>query len=140
MTFRIRPGKNGAALRLHDLEVEIMDIVWSRKLRRFPVSDVLAVLETRREVAYTTVMTTVARLHEKGLLSRERDGKRYLYSPRGDREAFLQATAREVFESLGAPAGRESLALLVETVSSADSSALDELERLIQLRRKEIGS
>ena len=45
-----------------------------------------------------------------------------------------------MFESLGEPAGRESLALLVETVSSADTSALDELERLIQLRRKELGS
>ena len=117
-----------------------MDIVWSRKLRRFAVSDVLSVLEKRREVAYTTVMTTVARLYDKGLLSRERDGKRYLYSPRGDREEFLQSTAREVFESLGAPAGRESLALLVETVSSADTSTLDELEQLIQLRRKELGS
>ncbi|MDO9020908.1 MAG: BlaI/MecI/CopY family transcriptional regulator [Deltaproteobacteria bacterium] len=140
MSFRIRPGKSGVALRLHDLEAEIMDIVWSRKLRRFAVSDVLSVLEKRREVAYTTVMTTVARLYDKGLLSRERDGKRYLYSPRGDREEFLQSTAREVFESLGAPAGRESLALLVETVSSADTSTLDELEQLIQLRRKELGS
>lgn len=117
-----------------------MDIVWSRRLRRFAVSDVLAVLEKRREVAYTTVMTTVARLHDKGLLSRERDGKRYLYAPCGNREEFLQATAREVFESLGTSAGRESLAMLVETVSSADASALDELELLIQLRRKELGS
>ncbi|MCX6951292.1 MAG: BlaI/MecI/CopY family transcriptional regulator [Verrucomicrobia bacterium] len=97
-------------------------------------------LEKRREVAYTTVMTTVARLYEKGLLSRERDGKRYVYSACSDREEFLQATAREVFESIGAPAGKESLALLVETVSSADTSSLDELERLIRLRRKELGS
>lgn len=140
MSFRIRPGQNGVAMRLHDFEAEIMDIVWSRRLRGFAVSDVLAVLEKRREVAYTTVMTTLARLHEKGLLSREREGKRYLYSPCADREEFLQATAREVFEGLGAPAGRQSLALLVETVSSADASALDELERLIQLRRKELGS
>ena len=140
MAFRLRPGQRGVALRLHDLEAEIMDIVWSRRLRRFAVSDVLAVLEKRREVAYTTVMTTVARLHDKGLLSRERDGKRYLYAPCGNREEFLQATAREVFESLGTSAGRESLAMLVETVSSADASALDELELLIQLRRKELGS
>ena len=80
MTLRLRPGQRGVALRLHELEAEIMDIVWSRKLRRFAVSDVLAVLEKRREVAYTTVMTTVARLHDKGLLTRERDGKRYLYA------------------------------------------------------------
>lgn len=140
MAFRLRPGQHGIALRLHEFEAEIMDIVWSRKMHRFSVGDVLSVLVKRRDVAYTTVMTTVARLYDKGLLSRERDGKRYLYSPLGNREEFLQATAREVFESLGASAGRESLAMLVETVSSSDTSALDELELLIRLRRKELGS
>ena len=35
MVFRIRPGQNGVAIRLHDFEAEIMDVVWSRKLRRF---------------------------------------------------------------------------------------------------------
>ena len=40
-----------------------MDVVWSRRLGTFAVSDVLAVLERRRTIAYTTVMTTVARLH-----------------------------------------------------------------------------
>jgi predicted transcriptional regulator len=84
-------------------------------------------------------MTTLARLHEKGLLKRQRDGKRYLYLPRFSREEFLKQTAREVFEQIGEPAGRESLALLVESVSSADAGALDELERIIELRRKELG-
>ena len=140
MTFRLRSGKRGVAIRLHDLQAEVMDVVWSRGFERFAVSDVLAVLEKRREVAYTTIMTTVGRLHEKGLLKRYRDGKRYLYQARVTREEFLQETAREVMRETGGPADRESLALLVETVSSADADALDELERVIKLRRKELGS
>jgi predicted transcriptional regulator len=136
----LRPGQRGLAVRLHELEAEVMDVVWSRRFERFAVSDVLAVLEQRREIAYTTVMTTLVRLHEKGLLERERDGKRYLYRPRWSREEFLKQTTREVLEQIGEPAGRESFALLVESVSSADTGALDELERLIKLRRKELGS
>lgn len=139
MAFRLRPGKRGVALRLHDLEAEVMDVVWSRGLQQFAVSAVLNVLEKRRDIAYTTVMTTLARLHEKGLLERNKAGKRYLYEPRMSREEFLQQTAREVLEGIGEAGGRESLALLVETVSSADGEALDELERLIRLRRKELG-
>lgn len=139
MAFRLRPGKRGVALRLHDLEAEVMDVVWSRALKDFAVSAVLGVLEKRRDIAYTTVMTTLGRLHEKGLLQRNKAGKRYLYTPRMSREEFLQQTAREVLEGIGAAGGRESLALLVETVSSADGEALDELERLIRLRRKELG-
>lgn len=138
--FRLRPGKRGVAIRLHDLESEVMDVIWSRRWDNFTVGDVLAVLEKRRDIAYTTVMTTVGRLFDKGLLKRRREGKRYVYETRMSREGFLQQTAREVFVEIGEPAGRESLALLVQTISSADASALDELERIIELRRKELGS
>lgn len=138
MEFRIRKGQSGAAIRLHDLEAEIMDVVWSRDLRDFAVSDVHETLERRREIAYTTVMTTLVRLHEKEVLTRRRDGKRYLYMPRYTREAFVQETVRDVLESLGSAAGRDVLALLVETASAADEEALDELDRMIQQRRKEL--
>ena len=137
--MRLRQGKNGIALRLFDLEATIMDIVWSRKLDQFAVSDVLAVLERRREIAYTTIMTTVVRLYEKGVLARRRDGKRYLYSPRFSREEFLQSTARDVLRGLSSDStGRGAIALLVETLSSADEDLLDELERVIRRRRKEL--
>lgn len=138
MDFRIRKGQDGAAIRLHDLEAEIMDVVWSRGLSDFAVSEVLEVLERRREIAYTTVMTTLVRLHEKDVLVRRRDGKRYLYAPRCSREEFVQATVREVLESLGSAAGRDVLALLVETASAADEESLDELERMIRQRRREL--
>ena len=138
MDFRIRRGKSGAEIRLHDLEAEIMDVVWSRGLNDFAVTDVHEVLEKRRGIAYTTVMTTLSRLSDKEVLQRRRDGKRYLYSPLFTRETFVQTTVREVLESLGNSASREALAQLVET--TADTETLDELERMIRLRRKELGT
>lgn len=115
-----------------------MDVIWSRKLSRFAVQEVLAVLEKRRDIAYTTVMTTLSRLHEKGLLDRVRDGKRYLYSARLTREAFLESTAREVLDRAVEP--QQAMAMLVEKVSESSSEDLDELEALIRERRKELGS
>lgn len=140
MTFRVRAGKKGVAIRLHELEAEIMDVVWSRALDAFAVNDVLVVLGKRRAIAYTTVMTTLARLHDKGVLDRSRDGKRYLYSARFSREELLRQTAREVLEGLAPAAGRETFALLADAVSSADASLLDDLEERIRRRRKELGS
>lgn len=113
-----------------------MDVVWSRRLTSFAVSDVLDVLERRRAIAYTTVMTTVARLHSKSLLTRVRDGKRYLYSPKLTREQFLEATAREVLD--GAVGGHRAMAMLAEKVSEASLGELDELEALIRRRREEL--
>lgn len=113
-----------------------MDVVWSKKFKSFSVSDVLSVLEQQRDIAYTTVMTTVARLHDKGLLDRQRDGKRYLYSPKLTREQFLEATAREVLDK--AVGGHQAMAMLVEKVSVASTRELDELEALIRRRREEL--
>ena len=115
-----------------------MSIVWTKGFEAFSVGDVLAVLEKRRQLAYTTVMTTLARLHDKGVLERVREGRRYVYSCRYTKDQFIQSTAREVLRGLGAGAERESMALLAESVSSADAHELDELERLIKLRRKAI--
>lgn len=136
MTFRLRSGKKGLELRLHELEAAIMNVVWSKRLVSFAVGDVLTILEKQREIAYTTVMTTVARLHEKGLLSRERDGRRYLYSPKLTREQFLESTARTVLD--GAVDNHQAIAMLVERVSEASASDLDRLEALIQQRREEL--
>jgi predicted transcriptional regulator len=136
MTFRLRPGKKGLELRLHELEAAIMNVVWSKRLMSFAVGDVLAVLEKQREIAYTTVMTTVVRLHEKGLLKRERDGRRYLYSTTVTREEFLESTARTVLD--GAVDNQQAMAMLVERVSEASASDLDSLEALIQQRREEL--
>ena len=136
MSFRLREGKAGIALRLHDLEAAVMDVVWGKRLTSFAVADVLAVLEQHREIAYTTVMSTVSRLHEKGLLERTKDGKRYVYAPKLTREQFLETTAREVLDS--AVGGTRAIAMLAEKVSGASSGELDELEALIRRRREEL--
>ena len=136
MTFRLRSGKKGLELRLHDLEATIMDVVWGKQLSSFAVGDVLAILEKQRDIAYTTVMTTVTRLYEKGILERERDGKRYVYSPKLSREEFLQSTAREVLDE--AVGGHQAMAMLAEKVSEASAGELDDLEALIQKRREEL--
>ncbi len=132
----IRPGKTGIQLRLHELESSVMDVVWSQRLAGFTVTDVLRTLQRERDIAYTTVMTTLGRLHEKGLLLRARDGRCYLYTPALTREEFLEGTAREV---LGATLGdHQAFAMLAEKVSDASPQELDELEALIRRRREEL--
>lgn len=134
--IRIRPEQDGLRTSLFDLEAEIMELVWSRGWDEFAVADVHSQLEALRDIAYTTVMTTVARLHDKELLRRRKEGRRYLYQPAMSRSAFIEAMTREVLGSLP-PVGQEAaVALLVERVAEADEAALDRLEALIRARRK----
>ena len=133
--MRIRPEKQGLKTSLFDLEADIMVIVWSKHWEIFSVGDVHVILDQCRNIAYTTVMTTVSRLYDKGLLERKKDGKRYLYVPKMSREEFLVSTTREIMERLPPLGQNAAMALLVERVSEADESALDQLESLIRLRR-----
>jgi hypothetical protein len=73
--IRIRPEQTGLRAALFDLEADIMETVWTKGWQEFTVADVHRELERHRTIAYTTAMTTVARLHEKGLLDRACDGQ-----------------------------------------------------------------
>ena len=134
--IRIRPEESGLRSSLFDLEAEIMEVVWEAGWESFAVSDVLEVLEGRRAIAYTTVMTTVSRLFEKELLSRQKQGRRYVYETLMTRAEFIEEMTREVLSSLP-PVGRDAaVAMLVDHVAEADDGELDRLEAMIKERRR----
>lgn len=136
--IHIRPNEEGTRMALYDLEADIMDVVWSRGWEAFSVRDVLEELLETRSIAYTTVMTTVSRLFDKGLLEREMDGRRYMYSPVVGRDEFQARVALEVMTSLP-DAGREvAMSMLIDEMSRADDGALDRLERLLAEHRQNV--
>ncbi len=137
-TARIRPGKAGIRAVLFDLEADIMEIVWSRGWEDFSVSDVHAELRQQREIAYTTVMTTVDRLFDKELLTRNRQGRRYHYQPVMTRDELCREMAHEVLDSLPGLGRETALALLVDRVSDATEEELASLEALIAAKRQEL--
>jgi len=123
---------------LGPLEIAVMDILWDRGESN--VHDVIERLG--RPLAYTTVMTTLDRLYKKGLLSRHKSERAFLYSTRQTRLEWEQKRAGEfVAGFLNGPqaAGEMLISCLVEAVGQKDSALLDELERKIRVKRKELG-
>jgi predicted transcriptional regulator len=119
------------------LELSVMEILWSRG--ESSVRDVIS--ELRRSLAYTTVMTTLDRLFKKGLLDRRKSDRAYLYSPRLSRHAWEQKRAGDLVAGFlaGPRPSRELLvSCLVEAVGQHDESLLDELEKKIRLKRREL--
>jgi predicted transcriptional regulator len=82
---RFTPGKTGDASPLGHLETAVMEVVWSRATPT-PVGEVHDALAGDGQVAYNTIKTTMERLAEKGILSREKEGKAYLYTAAVSRE------------------------------------------------------
>lgn len=122
---------------LGPLEVTVMELLWSRG--ESSVHDVVQGLA--RPLAYTTVMTTMDRLYKKGLLVRRKGGRAYFYSPRETRGEWERGRAGElVAELLAGPrtSGELLISSLVEAVGRHDEALLDELERKIQMKRREL--
>jgi predicted transcriptional regulator len=74
-------GRGGRGSVLGPLESEVMAVLW--RSGPMPVREVLAALNRERDrpLAYTTVMTVLSRLAERGVARRERDGRGYAYRP-----------------------------------------------------------
>jgi predicted transcriptional regulator len=83
-----------------DLEKVVMDRLWTRA-GATSVREVFEELLTDREIAYTTVMSTMDNLHGKGWLTRERSGKAYLYAPAMTREQYSAQLMREALDAGG---------------------------------------
>jgi predicted transcriptional regulator len=117
------------------LERDILAICWEHD--NVNVRDACAHLKT--PVAYTTVMTTMDRLFKKGLLSRRKVGRAFVYSAAASREELEDSVASELVQSLFNRDRSESLPILstlVDAVSERDRGLLDELERLIREKRR----
>jgi len=77
-----------------DLETVVMDRLWDRG-GTTTVRELFEELRADREIAYTTVMSTMDNLHRKNWLSRERRGKAYLYWPNMTREEYSARLMRD---------------------------------------------
>jgi predicted transcriptional regulator len=86
--------------------------------------------EVGGDLAYTTVMTALTRLHEKGAVKRERVGRAFAYTPVLDEAGTAAAQMREL---LGSGADREAvLARFVDSLSEDEEKILVELLRETQ--------
>jgi len=98
LRFRFSPAKDGLVKVLGPLETEIMQVVW--KDQPSTVKKVHRALAQQRDIAYTTVMTTMSRLADKGVLLRQRDGLAYTYTPALSEDDFVTLVVQQVLDGL----------------------------------------
>ncbi len=128
-----------SALSLGDLEKAVMERMWDGG--ECAVRDLHA--EYNGKLAYTTLMTTVDRLHKKGLLERRKDGKAFIYKPLLSREELDCGIARDLIGVLLQERSSQPFALLasfVDAIDEQDEQLLNALEQEIKKRRASSGS
>ena len=126
-----------ACFALGKLERQVMEEIW--RLGEVSVRDIYRVFN--QQIAYTTLMTTLDRLFKKKLLDRRKDGRAFLYAPVVSREELDRGIKEDVVDGLlghGADEVEAILACIVDTISERDRELLDELDRLVQEKKREL--
>jgi predicted transcriptional regulator len=115
---------------LHDLEQEVMEAVW-RSGETFGRA-VLETLNTHsgRVRAYTTIMTILYRLEEKGMLTRRREGRSDVFLAALSREEYADARAAAQVGALVDEWGEVALVHFAREMARLDPSRRQQLTRL----------
>jgi predicted transcriptional regulator len=115
----------------------VLGALWS--LGAASTRDLHACVGEPRGLAYTTVAKVLDRLHRKGLVSRGRLGKAFVYRPRVKRTTVQRARAMELLGRLLGSEPGSAMATLVNAVESLDPELLDELAQKVEARRRSRG-
>jgi BlaI family transcriptional regulator, penicillinase repressor len=122
-----------------ELEYAILAGLW--ELGSATARDVHMRASQPHGLAYTTTATVLDRLHAKGLVSRARVARAFVYRPRVGREVVERARLREALDWLLGTKPQPAMARLVDAVESIRPSLVEELGREVaKRRRKQRGS
>ena len=129
-----KPGARGAGHVLGELESAVMEILWTEPGQT--VNVVEWQLRDKRDIAHTTVLTTLDRMYRKGYLTREKQAKAFVYSPRYTRSEFERIMAQEVLGALIGHSAETAVSTFVDLISN-DPGALEQLEEKIREKRRQ---
>ncbi|MEX2973874.1 BlaI/MecI/CopY family transcriptional regulator [Streptomyces sp. C184] len=116
--------------RLGDLEDAVMTRVWEWN-RPVTVREVLEDLQKERSIAYTTVMTVLDNLHQKGWVRREAEGRAYRYEAVSTRAAYAAALMNEAWSASDNPAA--ALVAFFGMMSPEQRQALRDAVRMVEV-------
>jgi BlaI family transcriptional regulator, penicillinase repressor len=119
-----RPGAT-----LTVVELEIMHVVW--KQGRASVRDVYETLLQRRKVAYTSVMTVMKILEQKGHLKKEQVERAYVYEAAKPRRQVLRKMVRDFVDRVFQGSAKPLLVHLVED-NRLSPEDVEEIQRLLK--------
>ena len=127
--FRFNPSSERSSKVLGPLEDDIMEVVWSQGSAT--VSAVHKALRQKKDIAYTTVMTTMSRLAKKHLLNQDTTNSSYVYTPTLSRGDFERYVVRGVVNGLFDDFGDEVAEYFIEAVRLRGDGAVQKLREAL---------
>ena len=120
------------------LELEVIGVLHSES--DLSVTEIQARLKGKgHPLAYTTVMTVLVRLHQKGLVSREKSGRQFLYTAAKRKESSATSIFERVKKSLFGSERLKPILCLLESEDDLSREELEALKNAVETRLKKRG-
>ncbi len=116
-----------------ELEMAILDVLWRRGAGT--AHDVRDELAAERSLAYSTVLTVMRRMEEKGMLSRRKESRRHVYEPAVDRTSIRSSSVRDLLRRCFGDSPGELVMHLVEE-DGLSAKELQRIEALVSAKKK----
>ena len=113
-------------------ELDLMKIIWRRESAT--VRDVYEELLQRRKIAYTTVMTALKTLEQKGYLRVTQQDRAYVYHPTKPQSRVIKSMVREFVDRVFNGSAEPLVVHLIEDKQLSESD-LREISRLLGRRK-----
>ena len=96
--FYFDPHASGTAVFMGPTEAILMELAWQKKT--LTVKKALFLLGPENKLAYTTVMTVLGRLADKGFLKKVKEGKSFVYEPAIEKQKFVKQQIKIINDCL----------------------------------------
>ncbi|MEQ8741880.1 BlaI/MecI/CopY family transcriptional regulator [Parasphingorhabdus sp.] len=116
--------------RISDAEHAVMEVLWKRA--PLTATEVADQVVQEKDWSLQTVKTLLSRLAAKAVVGTERDGRRFLYSPLVERDAYLTGVSRNFVDRLFGG----KVMPLVAHLAEADELSADDIREIEELLRE----
>ena len=132
-----RPGREGLAKVLGELEADIMEYIWAQPgpVSARAVDDEIG---PARGVQYITLVTVLNNLWKKKLLSRRRDGRAYAYAPRISREDFIRNVSHQIMSGIVSLDRDLAISSFVDVLAENAPEQLQRLKDQVAAKRRQL--
>ncbi|MEO8286506.1 MAG: BlaI/MecI/CopY family transcriptional regulator [Chloroflexota bacterium] len=127
--FRFNPSSSKSKKVLGPLEGDIMEVIWEQGPTT--VSSVHKTLRETKDIAYTTVMTTMSRLAKKNLLNQDKSSASYVYSAALGKSDFERYVVTGIIHALLNDYGDSFVDCFVEVLGEISPSSRERLRQAV---------
>lgn len=116
-----------------EAELEILQELWDQP--GLTVNEIHEKLEARKQVGYTTTLKQMQRMHDKGMLSRKKEGKLFVYFSELDEQSIKNSIFNRLSETLFKGSAKEMMMHLLGNQETTQEE-LKELKQWIEQKEK----